>query len=443
MKFPDKFTWGCATASYQVEGSRGLKEGTIWDKFCEYPGVIADGSNGSVACDHVSRYAEDVGLIKQIGLNAYRFSLSWARIMPGGEGKVSAEGIGFYDRLIDKLLENRIEPWVTLYHWDLPYSLQLQGGFINRSIVDKFRRYADVVGKHFSDRVKHWVTVNEPINIISCGYLGGNHAPGWRLPEHDAMLCWHHLLLCHGAMVQELRKHGGSAAKIGGAITGWGYIPDHDDNPEEIEAARRLTFDCFRFRHINWFADPMIFGEYPESGKRYFGKHMPKINPADMKEISQPLDYFGTNIYFSHRCDAAGKIIEPPKDAPRTPGDWVVTPSALRWSPRFYYERYKLPIVLLENGVCADDKVGGDGCVHDMFRIEAMKGYLKNLALAIADGVPVEGYFHWSLLDNFEWTQGYKIRFGLAHVDYATQKRTLKDSARFYGEIIRSNGKML
>ncbi len=445
MSFPENFVWGAAAASYQIEGNTGEGTGvtSIWDEFCRQPDIIFDKSSGAVACDHFHRYADDVQLMVALGLKAYRLSFSWARIMPDGEN-VSEPGMAFYDKLIDELLAGHITPYVTLYHWDMPHALQLKGGYLNREIVRYFEKYVEAVAKRFSQRVKHWVTVNEPINYICCGYWTGSHAPGWKLPIRDVLHGWHHALLCHGAAVKILRRYGDAGTQIGAAITGWGYIPADENNSADIEAARRKNFECEKFRSIAGWADPMIFGAYPDSWYKFWGKDTPKVDPADMKMIAQKLDYFGTNIYFAHTCRATGdgrmELVNPPINTPRSAANWPITPAAMRWLPTFYFERYKLPVIILENGICDAEFPDREGRVHDACRVNHMHLYLGELRKAIESGVDIRGYFHWSLLDNFEWIEGYTRRFGLIHVDHKTQKRTPKDSAQVYREIIRSNG---
>jgi beta-glucosidase len=447
MGFPENFIWGAATASYQIEGNFGGETGvvSIWDKFCQQPGAIYDKSSGAVGSDHFHRYAEDVQLMAGLGLNAYRMSFSWARIMPDGETP-SEEGLAFYDKVIDALLANQITPYVTLYHWDMPYALQLKGGYLNREIVRYFEKYVEVVAKRFAGRVKHWITVNEPLNYICCGYKLGTHAPGWKLPLHDVLLAWHHALLCHGVGVKTLRQQGDDQTRIGAAITGWGYMPADENNPADIEAARKKTFECESFKSIAGWADPMIFGAYPESWYKFWGKDMPEFDPDDMKLISQKLDFFGTNIYFSYTCratDTGIELVDPPLDVPRAAAKWPLTPAALRWSPTFYYERYKLPVIILENGVGDTEFIGEDGCVHDITRIHQMRSYLRELRKAIDLGVDIRGYFHWSIIDDFEWKDGFSTRYGLVHVNRDTKKRTPKDSYACYREIIEQNGRNL
>ncbi len=445
MGFPKDFIWGVATASYQIEGNFGGDSGviSIWDKFCQQPDAISDKSSGAVSSDHYHRYPEDVQLMVGLGVKAYRMSISWARIMPDGETP-SEEGLAFYDRLFDELLANKITPYVTLYHWDMPYALQLKGGYVNREIVRYFEKYVEVVAKRFSRKVKNWVTVNEPINYICCGYMMGNHAPGWKLPNHDVLYAWHHALLCHGAAVKILRQHGDAKTQIGAAITGWSYIPADENNPADIEAARKKNFECERFRSIAGWADPMIFGNYPDSWYKYWGKELPKFDPSDMETISQKIDYFGTNIYFSYTCRALDnggmELVDPPINAPRAAAGWPLTPKTMRWIPAFYYERYKLPIIMLESGICDSEFPGIDGKIHDASRVNQMQLYLCELRKAIDAGVDIRGYFHWSIIDDFEWKAGFTQRYGLVHVDHKTQKRTPKDSYYSYREIIRQNG---
>jgi beta-glucosidase len=446
MNFPRKFAWGSATASYQVEGAarddgKGL---SVWDEMCRQPGKIWGGHTGDVSCDHYHKYKEDVALMSEIGLNAYRFSISWPRVIPAGTGKVNAKGLAFYDKLVDELLRNGIDPWVTLFHWDYPYELYCRGGWLNRDSADWFADYARVIVDRLSDRVSHWMTQNEPQCYIGLGHQYGEHAPGLRLGFGDILLACHHSLLAHGKATQVIRAHAKSKPKIGAAPVGIVKMP-LANTPRDIQAARKCMFSIFDKNCWNntWFADPMVFGRYPADGIKLFGKEMPEIKTGDMKTICQPLDFYGANIYHGQLIKATkdGHMTPPsPIGRPMTSMEWEVAPAALYWGPKFLYERYKLPIVVTENGMANCDWVQLDGKVHDSSRIDFLSRYLAEYGRAIEDGVKAEGYFVWSLMDNFEWAHGYKQRFGLVHVDYGTGKRTPKDSAYWYREVIQTNG---
>jgi beta-glucosidase len=445
VNFRENFTWGATGASYQVEGAayedgKGL---SVWDMFCRQPGKIWQGNTGEVACDHYHRYEEDARLMGDIGLNAYRFSISWPRVLPDGTGIVNEKGLGFYDRLVDALLQNGVEPWVTLFHWDYPYALYCRGGWLNRDSADWFAEYATVIVDQLSDRVQHWMTLNEPQAFIGLGHQSGYHAPGLRLSFADCLLAAHHSLLAHGQAVQVIRAGAKAKPSIGAAPVGVVKMPARE-NSKDVEAARSSMFSITKpgFWNNTWFADPMIFGKYPEDGVALFGKDMPEIHSGDMETICQPLDFYGTNIYSGDtvRSAAQGKyeVIAGPDGPPLTTMEWHVTPEVLYWGPKFLFERYKLPIVVTENGMANCDWIHLDGKVHDPQRIDFLARYIREYKRAIDDGVPARGYFLWSFMDNFEWAYGYKQRFGIIHVDYATQKRTPKDSAYWYRDMIRS-----
>jgi len=450
MSFPKDFVWGAASASYQIEGAayedgKGL---SVWDMMCHQAGKIWSGNTGDVACDHYHRYEEDARLMAEIGLKAYRLSISWPRVLPDGIGKINAKGLAFYDKLIDSLLENNAEPWVTLFHWDYPYALYCQGGWLNRDSADWFAEYAKVIVDKLSDRVSHWMTQNEPQCFIGLGHQTGHHAPGLKLGFSDVLLATHHSLLAHGRAVQVIRTHAKIKPYIGAAPVGVVKIP-YSNTPGDIEAARKSMFsitakDCW---NNTWFADPMVFGRYPDDGIELFRKEMPEIKHGDMETICRPLDFYGANIYNGQlvRAKGDGTTETPPSPdgPPLTTMEWKVTPEALYWGPRFLYERYKLPIVVTENGMANCDWIHVDGKVHDPQRIDFLKRYLREYHRAMTDGVKAEGYFLWSIMDNFEWADGYKQRFGIVHVDYATGKRTLKDSAYWYKDVIKSNGNNL
>ena len=450
LSFPKDFVWGAAAASYQVEGGadedgRGL---SIWDMLCRQPGKIWEGNTGAVACDHYHRYADDARLMREIGLQAYRLSISWPRVLPEGVGAVNEPGLAFYDRLVDALLENGVEPWVTLFHWDYPYALYCRGGWLNRDSADWFADYAAVIVDRLSDRVSHWMTQNEPQCYLGLGHLVGVHAPGLRMGFAEVLLATHHSLLAHGKAVQVIRARAKTSPVIGAAPVGFVKIPD-TESAEDVEAARAATFAVTQknCESNTWFSDPMLLGAYPADGVELFGADMPEIRAGDMETICQPLDFYGANIYSGTRCRAAGEgrcePVPEPDGPPLTMVGWRVTPDALYWGPRFFYERYGLPIVVTENGMANCDWVHLDGKVHDPQRIDFLNRYLQAYQRAIADGVDARGYFLWSIMDNFEWSLGYQQRFGIIYVDYATQRRILKDSAYWYREVIASNGETL
>jgi len=449
MAFPKDFVWGAAAASYQVEGaSRADGKGpSVWDMFCAQPGKVWEGNTGDVSGDHYHRYQEDVALMAELGLKAYRLSLSWPRVIPEGTGRVNSKGLDFYDRLVDSLLEKHTQPWVTLFHWDYPLALYRRGGWLHPDSSAWFAEYARVIVDRLSDRVTHWMTLNEPQVFIDAGHRTGRHAPGLQLGLADVLLAAHNTLLAHGKSVQVIRSRARTRPSVGAAVVGTTSFPA-TGKPRDIEAARSRMFSVLSRDVSNntWFADPMILGHYPEDGLRLFGADAPKVAPQDLETICQPLDFYGVNIYRGDAVRAVRGGFELDMGAggpPLTTMDWRVTPEALYWGPRFLFERYKLPIVITENGMAGCDWVHLDGKVHDPPRIDYLARYLGALRRAIDDGVRVNGYFVWSILDNFEWAQGYKQRFGLVYVDYASGKRIPKDSAFWYRDVIASNGGVL
>ncbi len=451
MKFRSDFVWGAATSSYQIEGGayEGGKGLNIFDTFCSIPGRVLNNDHGNVACDHYHRWKDDIAIMKEIGLKAYRFSLSWARILPDGTGRINPEGIKFYSNIIDELLKNGIEPYVTLYHWDLPLALDKLGGWRNPEMVKWFAEYARVVAENFSDRVRNFITINEPQVIIGLGYQQGTIAPGLKITTPEALEASHILLKSHGAAVVALRTFSKQPVNIGYAPCGNMNIPAGSSN-EDIEAARRSMFEipsaAVAPGSTVWFNDPILLGKYPEQGMKLCEEHMPKVTDTDMKLISQPIDFLGHNIYWGHTVAADGgspKIISDPGGFSRPPYQWPVTPDCIYWGAKFLYDRYKTPIYITENGKSCRDTVSADGRVHDTERIDYLNGYLAGLKKAYLEGVDIRGYFQWSLMDNFEWAYGYSERFGIVYVDYQTQQRILKDSAYRYGEIIRTDGEDL
>lgn len=449
MGFREDFVWGAATSSYQIEGasSEDGKGMHIWDVFTKEPGKIYDGHTGDVACDHYHKFREDVAVMKEMGLKGYRFSIDWSRVLPEGTGRVNEKGIAFYSELVDTLLEAGIEPYITLYHWELPYELYKKGGWMNEDIVEWFGEYAALISRRFSDRVRHYFTLNEPQCFIGLGYLLGEQAPGLKAPVRDTFQMAHNVLKAHGRAVQKLREFARQPLVIGYAPTAGMSYPA-TDKPEDIQAARTHLFSLGELDqwtwNVTWWSDPVLLGHYPEEGLRRYEAYLPKITDADMKLISEPIDMYGQNVYNGKciRMGADGKpevVVQKP-GAPKTAMGWPVTPECLYWGPKFLYERYKKPIYITENGLSCHDWVSADGQVHDPARIDFLSKYLGELKHAASDGVDVRGYFQWSLMDNFEWICGYSERFGLVYVDYESQKRIWKDSAYWYQKVIMENG---
>lgn len=449
MGFAKDFVWGAATSSYQIEGTgRDSGKGqNIWDVFTKEPGRVYEGHTGDIACDHYHRFREDVAYMKELGLKGYRFSIDWSRVLPEGTGKVNEKGIDFYNALIDELLEQGIEPYITLYHWELPYEIYKRGGWMNPEIVEWFGQYARLVAERFSDRVKYFFTLNEPQCFVGLGFLQGCHAPGVKAPLRDTFEMAHNALKAHGRAVQMLRAYGKQNVQIGYApISGMCY--PEKETPKDIEAARKALFalpdDLSNWTwNVSWWSDPVILGKYPEEGMKKYEKYLPVITDEDMKLISQPIDFYGQNIY-NGRCirmgtDGRPEEVRRPAGFPKTATNWPVTPEALYWGPKFLYERYRKPIYITENGMACHDTVSQDGKVHDPNRIDFLARYLKNLKRA-AEEIDIRGYFQWSLMDNFEWDKGYAERFGIIYVDFETQERIWKDSAYWYRDLIRRNG---
>ena len=450
MKFPKDFLWGASSAAYQIEGAYledGKKE-SIWDHFSHEPGRIAHGETGDVACDHYHRFREDVALMKEIGLKSYRFSISWPRVIPDGIGKVNEKGLQFYSDLADALLENGIEPMITLYHWDLPQALYEKGGLKNPDFPLWFEEYARVVGRRLSDRVKYWLTFNEPQIFIGLGMHMGALAPFERNDEDTLMLISRHFFLAHGRAVSALRQEGKQPLKIGLAPTGDVFLPEND-SPEAVEKARRASFAMERGSFTmgnSWWADSIFLGRFSEDAEKLFGDKLPRFTGEEWDVIAQPLDFYGFNVYQGSTrfpAPADGYEENSYQGCPRTMVKWNVTPQVLYYSPKFLYERYGKPVIITENGMAGMDWVSLDGRVHDMQRIDFLNRYLLALHRVIEDGVPVLGYHHWSIMDNLEWASGYDPRFGMIYVDYRTQKRTLKDSALWYSRVISTNGESL
>jgi beta-glucosidase len=446
MGFRDDFVWGAASASYQVEGAvnedgRGM---SLWDMFCKEPGRIIDGSSGDVACDHYHRYKEDIAIMKELGLKAYRFSIAWPRVIPDGDGAINEKGLDFYERLVDAILEAGITPYATLYHWDFPYELHRKGGWLNKESPAWFAKYTEAVAKRLAGKLPYVFTLNEPQCFIGISFEETIHAPGIHLPVWDNLLMTHNTLLAHGRAVQVLRSIS-PATKVGYAPCGDAIYPV-SDSAEDVEAARKAYFALGDrlFFSISLWSDPVFLGQYPEELMKKYGQYMPKIGADDMKIISTPLDFLGQNIYNGSPIKADGKggyqYAQRETGYPFTAAKWPVTPESLYWSPVFLAERYKVPIYITENGLSCADVVSLDCKVHDPQRIDFLHRYLRCLKKAAEKGVDIRGYFQWCLTDNFEWSKGYTERFGLVHCNFETQQRIVKDSGYWYRDIIRSNG---
>lgn len=448
MGFRKDFAWGAATASYQNEGGF-LEDGkglSIWDVFTHEKGRVEDGSNGDVASDQYHRFTTDADIMKELSMNAYRFSLSWPRILPEGKGRVNEKGLDFYDKMVDGLLARNITPYITLFHWDLPYELYKRGGWMNPDMPEWFAEYTQKVVERLSDRVSHWITQNEPQCYIGSGMVGGFHAPGIKLNTQDYLHAAHQSLLAHGHSVMAIRAAAKLAPTIGYAPAAWWLWSPVTETPEDIEACRRQTFSAAEDQvgGSSWWMDPVFLGRYPEDGAASVEQYMPRIGAEDMRIISQPIDFLGINVYqtYEGRADENGDCITADRRIghDKTAYPWPVTPQALYWGPKFFSERYHTQIIVTENGLSNSDWVHLDGRVHDPQRIDFTHRYLKELKRAVDEGIDVGGYFHWTLTDNFEWATGYSNRFGLVYVDFETQKRTIKDSGYWYRSVIETNG---
>ncbi len=452
MLFGDDFTWGVSAASYQVEGApfEDGKGPSVWDMFSHRPGAVWGGHNGDTACDHYHRWREDVALMRRFSVGAYRFSISWPRVLPDGTGRVNEPGLDFYDRLVDELLAANIEPNVVLFHWDYPYALFRRGGWLNPDSPEWFADYARVLVDRLSDRVANWYTILEPACFIGMGHQTGEHAPGLKLGPREVLAAGHNALLAHGKAVQAIRSDAELRARIGIVPAGSRYTPVTDD-PADVEAARALTFrahvdDLF---YYTWWLDPVYLGHYPEDALDLYGDDAPEVRDGDMELISQPLDVCAMNYYSTNlaRAGADGRperVSHKPGYSMTTQHHWAIVPRGIRYGARFLYERYGLPIVVTENGHQNADYVMSDGKVHDPQRVDYIRRHLLELERAIdADGIPVNGYFHWTIMDNFEWALGYTVRVGLVYTDFETLERTPKDSAYYYRRVIDTHGEFL
>ncbi|HTS22180.1 MAG TPA: GH1 family beta-glucosidase [Casimicrobiaceae bacterium] len=441
IEFPAGFLWGAATSAYQVEGSP-LADGagpSIWQRFTHTPGLVANNETGDVACDHYRRYADDVELMRRIGLNAYRFSIAWSRVLPAGRGAVNPAGLAFYDRLVDALLACGIEPMATLFHWDLPAALDDRGGWLNPDVAEWFADYATTVFRKLDDRVKLWATLNEPWVVTDGGYLHGALAPGHR-NRFEAPIATHHLLRAHGRAVQAYRAEG--RQRIGLVVN---LEPKYPASESAEDRAATARAEAYMNRQ---YLDPLFGRRYPAALEEIFGDAWPRWPERDFALIAEPIDFLGVN-YYTRSVTRADAVAWPLRAAAvRQPGatytetGWEVFPQGLTdvllWVTRHYGT---LPLYITENGAAFfDPPTAEDDRVQDPLRTAYLRKHIAAVHAALRAGVDVRGYFAWSLFDNMEWSLGYAKRFGIVHVDFATLKRTLKDSARFYAEVIAANG---
>ena len=455
-QFPDNFIWGSATSSYQIEGAHDIdgKGPSIWDAFVTIPNRIKNGDHGNVAIDHYHKFKEDIALMKAQGFKAYRFSIAWPRVMPEGKGKVNEKGIQFYSDLIDELLANDIQPWVTLYHWDLPLALQVEeDGWLNPKISEYFRDYADLCFERFGDRVKHWITLNEPWVVSVLGYGHGVFAPG-RKSNSEPYLAAHHLLVSHAKAVDLYKTKYAYQNGTIGITNNCDWREPLTDKQEDKEAAERaLLF------FLGWFADPIYKGDYPEVMRKRLGERLPKFTGEEKALLLGSSDFFGLNHYTTTYAaeqtgeeqgdikgnggisEDQGVSLSQDPNWTLTAMDWAVVPWGCRNLLQWITDRYDKPaIYITENGFACDD-IFKDGEVDDAdTRLSYYRGYLESCHEAIANGVDLKGYFAWSLFDNFEWALGYGSRFGLNYVDYDTLVRTPKASARWFSKVIAENG---
>jgi beta-glucosidase len=457
MTFPEDFTWGVATAAFQVEGA-SKEDGrgpSIWDTFCNTPGKVANGDTGEVACDHYHRYLEDIKIMQEIGVKSYRLSIAWPRLFPQGDHVREDRGFAFYDKLINALLEAGIEPLVTLYHWDLPQPLEDKGGWADRQILDAFEFYATEVAKHFGDRVKRFSPINEPWVVAWLGYGIGVHAPG-RTSRKDAFAAAHHTVMVHAIASRAIKKVRPDAL-VGPVLNQANFPMDDPQDPVLIHAN-----DVMDAQQNRWWIDAMYKGKYPEILLHHFADEINAVvQPGDLELASAtPNDFIGINYYFDNRMGLPGNDGEKFYDmsnvfdldvdmtmhGDKTDMGWAITPEGLtnllvRWK-RELGDRCP-DLFITENGCAYGDGLSEDGAVHDDRRIAYLDQHLKAMKAAMDAGSPVKGYYQWSLLDNFEWALGYEKRFGIVHVDFQSQKRTLKDSALWYSGVVKSNGQTL
>jgi beta-glucosidase len=457
--FPANFAWGAATSAMQVEGYPYADGGgqSVWHVLDQDTSKVKDGSNMLIADATYRIGLQDIPLMRQIGIDSYRLSVGWPRVLPQGRGTPNAKALDYYDRLLDGLLQAGITPWVTVYHFDYPEPLEQAGGWLHQDSPRWLADYAHLLSARYSDRVQHWLTINEPNIFWTFSGEAGVMPPFHKLDREQLALGAHHILLGHGLSVQAIRAAAKKPVEVGLPFAGQMSLPA-TNSKADVEAARTRSFTVEpqtilpqmpKLACINnaWWLDPIYLGHYPEEGFKLFPTAEKLATPQAMATIHQPVDYCAVNLYFAPhvRGGKAGnaEMVPDAPDAPRTHYGWTITPELLYWGPKFLHERYGRPIVITENGMSRVDKPGADGHVHDPERAAFLRNYLSNYLRASREGVPLRGYFHWSLLDNWEFTQGFTEQFGLVYVDHTTQKRTIKDSAATYREIIRSHGAML
>ena len=446
MAFREDFVWGAASSAYQTEGYPTADGGgeSVWDAFCKTPGAIANGEDGSIACDGYHRFSEDIGLLSSLGFSAYRFSTSWARIDPNGDGQWNEAGLQYYDRVVDCCLQNGVTPWMTLYHWELPQALEEKGGWQNVETAEAFSRFAAMMAEHFKDRVQHFITLNEPQIVLKLGYSDGVHAPGKRLLFPQLVSCWKNLMLSHGLSFRAIRN-AAPEAKIGIASTGRLCYPK---SPADETAARQETF---RLTDTDWMfthtmvLDAVCLGRVePEPGA--LCELLSAVTPEEWAMMHAKPDFLGVNAYNGNEIaegpDGKPVYVPRPVGAPRTALKWPVTPEIMEHGLSYLYDRYRLPLYVTECGLSCNDRVFLDGQVHDAGRIDFLHRYLLALRRG-SEKADIRGFFHWSLTDNFEWHSGYGDRFGLVYIDFPTQKRTVKDSAKWLSQVAAENGRNL
>ncbi len=440
--FPDDFLWGSATASYQVEGAvhEGGRGQSIWDTFSHTPGKTFHGDTGDVADDFYHRYPSDIALMKGLGLKSFRFSVAWSRIFPTGTGSPNPAGVDFYRKLVEALLEAGIQPFCTLYHWDLPQPLQDAGGWENKDTAKAFAEYAGYTAGKLSDLVSHFMTMNEMRTFVELGYGNGTHAPGLQVGQKRLAQLNHYVALGHGLAVQSIRAHAKPGTKVGLADNITATTPVIE-SPEHIAAARK----AIREENAS-FLNVVQEGRYTDLYLKRLGADAPAFTTEELKTIATPMDFVGINIYqptFVRAADteAGYTVVAPPASYPHMYSPWLtIGPEALYWGPKLVHEVYGVKeIYITENGASSKDEVASDGYVYDTDRVMFLRNYLTQLQRAVSDGVPVKGYFLWSLLDNFEWADGYEKRFGIVYVDFSNQRRTTKLSADFYKRVIAAN----
>jgi beta-glucosidase len=445
MAFKEDFAFGVATAAYQIEGAwnEDGKGPSHWDEFTHNNAVVFDGYNADIACDHYHRYKEDIALMHELGVNAYRFSVAWSRVLPNGIGEVNEKGVEFYNNLINEMLAKGITPYLTLYHFDLPYALKTKKGLLNEDFPKWFEEYALLIKNRFGDRVKHFITFNEPICMFGGGFNPQVHLPKeWGITTKEKFLAVHHMLLAHGKAVKVLKEI--PNAKVGISPNGVFAYPKDENNAQDIEVAKKEFFSLPKdnpFVSETLYADAIIFGKYPKECFTLYKNDMPLIKDGDMEIISEPIDFLAQNIYNGYpvSADKNGNAVKArlTQGSPKTAIGWDVTPEYMYFATKFLHERYNLPLIVSENGMANTDLLTLDKKVHDGARSEFILRHISALKKAVKDGVEIDGYFYWTFMDNFEWCHGFAQRFGIVYIDYQTLERIKKDSFYTYQQIIR------